>query len=95
MLNKGTNEGNILAETEDGGVKEQEQHLAVSDNRQVFTFMSWLHASYPSLKISVLRDIHHICFEFQQPLSFRSREGRRRMRNRHLHPTIFSTRISV
>jgi len=57
-----------LAETEDVGVKEQEQHLVVSDNRQVFVLMSWPHASYPSLKISVIRDVHHICFEFQEPL---------------------------
>lgn len=46
MLNKATDEGNILAETEDVGVKEQEQHLVVSGtDKNVCSWAGLMHHS--------------------------------------------------
>lgn len=46
MLNKATDEGNILAETEDVGVKEQEQHLVVSGtDKNVCSWVGLMHHS--------------------------------------------------
>lgn len=53
-------------------------------HKQEYSLVNWFHASNPSLKVPV-RVIHHICFGFQDPLSFLSQQGMGRMRKTHRH----------